>query len=136
MTGRRLTMLLVLSAAACESATGPAVALVKTTPPDFVGVVTRNMLEAGCTPAGGCGDQYAVWVAIPPSDTGDAGVVVGDSTPIFVSNRFGLARAASGGSIVVGDSIHVWHDWTVAYGAVQAPFGAPCYMGTQIVVFP
>ena len=136
-------LLIVLGVAACgdpagpvANATGAADTLVIKTAPDFVGVVTRNMHEEGWTPAGFWMDQYAVWVAIPPSDTGDAGVVVGRLTPVFVSNRFGLARAASGGSIVVGDSIHVWHDQTVGYGAVEAPTGAPCYEGTQIVVFP
>lgn len=135
MAATSALVLVAMGLGACENPTSPAVTLVQTPPPDFVGVVTRNMHEDGWAPAGFYLDQYAVWVAIPPSDTGNAGVVVGKSTPVFVSNRFALARAENGASIVVGDSIHVWHDRPVAYGAVQAPFGAPCYFGTQIVVF-
>jgi len=135
MAAATASVFVTLGLFACESATAPAATLVQTTSPDFVGVVTRNMHEEGWAPAGFWLDQYAIWVAIPPSDTGNSGVVVGSNVPVFVRNRFGLIRAPSGASIALGDSIQVWHNQVVVHGAVQAPFGAPCYDGTQVVVF-
>lgn len=135
-TGRiagSLALVVALSAVACDSPTGPGVALVLSAAPDFVAVVTKNSYQSGLSPAGRSYSQYDLWVALPPSDTADAGVVIGDSTPVFFENRFGLARG-SAASIRAGDLVSVWHDSHVVYGSVQAPPGSPGYIGTQILV--
>jgi hypothetical protein len=105
---------------------------VLTRAPDLTATVTMDTLQAGYTPEGYL-SQYDVWVAIAPSTAADAGVVFGASTPVFTSTGGVLTRATAA-SIAVGDVIQIWHDATVAYGAVQAPPGAPAYSGTQVVV--
>jgi hypothetical protein len=118
---------------ACDGPTGPGVTLVLSAAPDFVAVVTKNSYQSGLNPAGWSFSQYDLWVALPPSDTADAGVVISDSTPVFFKNRFGLARG-SAASIRTGQTVSVWHDTHVVYGSVQAPPGSPCYVGTQVLV--
>ena len=127
-----LSLLLTAGAAACQSATAPDTSLPLPGAPDLVAFVSRTAHESGPTPAGYV-SQYAVWVAVPPSTAADAGVVVGASTPVFLS-RHGVLARTTGASISIGDSIQVWHDASVAYGAVQAPPGAPCYTGTQVLI--
>ena len=119
---------------ATDPATGPPASLVLTRVFDYEGHVTQVTKECGCTPGfGGCGCQYAVWFAKPPATAADAGVVVGDSTPVFVGAQ-GLFSRSSGSAVSAGDMIEIWTDGSTAYGAVQSPPGTPCYMATQIVI--
>ena len=127
-----LSLLLTAGAAACQSATAPDTSLLLSGAPDLVAVVSKTTYESGPTP-GGYVSQYDIWVAVRPSTAADAGVVVGTSTPVFLS-RHGVLARTTGASISIGDSIQVWHDASVAYGAVESPPGAPCYTGTQIVI--
>ena len=129
---RRLLPLLLSGAAACQSATDSDPGLVLTGAPDMVAVVAQTTHESGFTPAGYV-SQYDIWVAVPPSAAADAGVVIGKSTPVFLSTD-GILTRVTAASIIVGDSIQVWHDASVGYGAVQAPPGSPCYTGTQVVI--
>jgi hypothetical protein len=52
---------------------------------------------------------------------------------VFVSSNGKLTRS-SVAAIAVGDVIQVWRDASIAYGAVEAPPGKPCYTGTQVVL--
>ncbi|HJP59704.1 MAG TPA: carboxypeptidase-like regulatory domain-containing protein, partial [Gemmatimonadaceae bacterium] len=111
---------------------GPKANLVLTRPPDFSARVYSVEFEGGNGP-GGHYSQENVWVMIPPGTTANAGVVVPTSSPVFVRTRDGTF--SSGAShIRMGDAIDVWHDWTVAHGAVQGPPGAPTYTTTQVVI--
>jgi hypothetical protein len=128
-----LPLLLASGAAACDSATAPATSLVLLRAPDFGALVIQTTYQSFFAPSGFWVEQYAVWVAIPPSTTANAGVVVAVSRPVFVSKDGVLARATAD-SISVGDSIQVWHDHRVGYGAVQAPPDSPCYSARQVLI--
>jgi hypothetical protein len=133
-----LVGLLVATSVGCKRATdsplGPPAALVLTRAFDYQGHVTQVTKECGCTPGfGGCGCQYAVWFAKPPATAPDAGVVVGDSTPVFVGGQ-GLFSRSSGSAVATGDMIQIWTEGGTAYGAVQSPPGTPCYFAAQIVI--
>lgn len=129
--------LLVASSVGCERATGPAdpatpASLVLTRASDFQGRVTHVTRQCGSWPFGyGCQDN--VWFARPPDTAADAGVVVGDSTPVFVGAQ-GSFYASTGSAITAGDMIQIWTDGSTTWGATQCPPGAPCYMATQIVI--
>ncbi len=130
-----LPLLFTLSALACSSATGPTTTtLVLSTPPNFVAVVTSNTLERGNSPAGYV-SQHNLWVTIPSaiSTQVNAGVVVGELTPVFLQTNGRLVHTTAS-SIRVSDVVQVWHDQTVAYGTAQAPPDAPAYSGQQIVI--
>jgi hypothetical protein len=118
--------------AGCQDGTGPSTTLVLTQPPDLTAVVFQSTHESGPTP-GGYVSQYAVWIGNSGATSGDAGVVVGAGIPVFVSSSGKLTRT-TGEAIAAGDLIQVWRDASVAYGAVEAPPGTPCYIGTQIVI--
>jgi hypothetical protein len=130
--------LLVAAGVGCKRATDPpaggSASLVLTRVFDYQGHVTQVTKECGCTPGfGGCGCQYAVWFAKPPDTAPNAGVVVGDSTPVFVGAQ-GLFSRSSGSAIAEGDLIDIWTEGGTAYGVVQSPPGTPCYFGSQIVI--
>jgi hypothetical protein len=107
--------------------------LVLSTPPDFSGLVTQVTLEEGNSP-GGFVSQFDVWVSISPSSVANAGVVVGKSTPVFIRVQSGSLTSVMPDAIRAEDSVEIWHDKTVAYGAAQAPPGAPTYLATQVVI--
>ena len=127
-----ITALLASGATACKDATTPATTLLESGTPDLEAVVSKITYESFFSPAGYV-SQYAVWVAIPPSTTANAGLVIAASTPVFVRHDGVLGRATAE-SIRVGDSIEVWRDSSVGYGAVQAPPDSPCYFATQVLI--
>ena len=123
----------VLVFAACADGSGPVTSLTIPGEPDFAAVVTSSTYREFFAPSGFWVRQYEVWVAIAPSDSANAGVVVAAACPVFSSVN-GAVEAATPAAIGPGDSIQVWHDATVAYGSVQAPPGAPAYHGRQVVI--
>lgn len=129
-----LTLAVPLLLAGCLDATSATVTLPIQTAPDFTARVVIATHEQMVSPEGPV-SQYDLFVAIPPSDTANAGVVIPESMPVFeaVSGQYVSTTAAT---IRVGQTIQVWHDFRVAYGAVQAPPGAPVYVPTQVVVIP
>ena len=130
--GSVFALLLMARLAGCQDATGPNATLVLSRPPDLTAVVFRSTHESGPTPAGVI-SQSALWIRTSGARSADAGVVIGDLIPVFVSSNGKLTRT-SAAAIAVGETIQVWRDGSVAYGAVEAPPGKPCYTGTQIVI--
>jgi hypothetical protein len=125
-------LLLTLVTPGCQDGTGPSAELVVAGPSDLTAVVFRSTHESGPTPAAYV-SQYAVWIRSSGAMSADAGLVVGAATPVFVSSNGKLTRS-SAAAIAVGDVIQVWRDASIAYGAVEAPPGKPCYTGTQVVL--
>lgn len=123
---------LLLPLAACDAPAGPETRLTVAGAPGFEGVVASVHYESGNTPVGPM-SQYNVWLTLPPTAGPNAGVVVTRGTPVFLQQDGVLLRTTAS-QILPGDSIQVWHDASVAYGAVEAPPGSPCYVGTQIVI--
>ena len=101
-------------------------------PPDLRVTVFRSTHEEFISPVGPI-SQYAVWIGRPTGTRPDAGVLVAAKTPVFLRINGALART-TGAAITAGDFVQVWRDASVAYGAVQAPPGAPCYHATQVVI--
>jgi hypothetical protein len=128
----RFALLLVAQLAGCQDATGPNATLVLSRPPDLTAVVVRSTHESGATPAGVI-SQYALWIGSSNARSADAGVVVGAAIPVFARSNGKLTRATAA-AIAAGATIQIWRDGAVAYGAVEAPPGKPCYTGTQIVI--
>ena len=116
----------------CQDAAAPDTELPVTGPPDLAVVVFQSTHESMFSPAGYI-SQYAVWIGSRGAGDAEAGVVIGSAIPVFVRIKGKLTRAG-GASIAVGDSIEVWRDGSVGYGAVEAPPGKPCYTGTQVVI--
>jgi len=118
----------------CHDSTGPATTLEVDGPSDFTAIVYQSTPEDFYSPAGTHVSQYDVWIG-PTGGTGpDAGVLVGSETPVF-TRRAGRLDRTTGASIAVGDLIEVWRrDFPIDYGTVEAPPGAPCYWGTQVVI--
>jgi len=128
-----LFLALALSTAACRDSAGPVTTLAIAGAPDFSAVVTSTTYHEFFAPSGSWVSQYEVWVAISPSDTANAGVVVGAARPVFTSTD-GVLQRVTAGAITEGDAIQVWRDPTIAYGSAQAPPGAPAYHGMQVVI--
>ena len=134
--------LLVATGVGCKRATDPAdpapAPLVLTRVSDYQGHVTRVITWCGgfTTPVGwppndGC--EYNVWYATPPNTAADAGVIVGDSVPVFIGAP-GSYYASTPSAIGVGDMIQIWTDGATVWGAVNCPPGTPCYGANQIVI--
>lgn len=119
--------------ASCSDSTATATTLPIPGPPDFLARVSSNTHREFFAPSGYWVSQYEIWVAIPPSLSANAGVVVGAARPVF-ARSCGVLERVTPAAIAPGDAIQVWHDATVGYGSVQAPSGAPAYGGTQIVI--
>src|SRR5262245_7532032 len=117
---------------ACGGGTEPDPATPLTTPPDLTAVVFRSAYDDGQSPEGQL-SQYDVWIGAPGAAAADAGVIVGRHTPVFLSTGDRLSQT-TGASIRVGDTVDVWGDGSVAYGAVECPPGAPCYGSKQVVI--
>lgn len=107
--------------------------LVITGPPDLSVVVVQSTYQEFAAPDGYHHSQYAIWVANLGDSTPHAGIVFGATGPVFIRTGTTLTRATAA-SISQGDAIEVWRTGSVSYGAVQAPPGAPCYQGLQIVI--
>ena len=116
----------------CGSGTEPDPVPPLTTPSDLTAVVFRSTYDHEQSPEGSL-SQYDVWVGAPGAASADAGVIVASDTPVFLQTGDRLIQT-TGASIRVGDTIEVWGDGTVAYGAAECPPGAPCYGSAQIVI--
>lgn len=135
MRARSLRSLLPLAFTAliaCQDGTAPEVTLVVPGPPNLAAAVFQFTHEDFISPIGHI-SQYALWIGLPSGTRPDAGLVVGATTPVFIRMDGRLSRT-TGAAIMAGDLIEVWRDASVAYGAVQAPPGAPCYRSTQVVI--
>jgi hypothetical protein len=115
----------------CSSATEP-VSPRFSTAPAFSATVTMAERESGLGPAGAY-NQINVWLAIPPGTDPNAGIIVLDATPVYVTTGASF-YASSASAIKSGDRVQVWHDDEVAYGAVQSPPGSPAYRAVQVVI--
>jgi hypothetical protein len=108
----------LLLAVACQTATGPAVTLGVTTPPSFASVILNKTHVIVPTSIPPFDSFYDLSVTIPPADT----VVLPalDSVPVFVRNRFGLARTTVD-RIRLRDSVDVWYGgfWVTQVVIVQ-----------------
>jgi len=132
--GRRAaSTMLALAVFGCTAATNSRVTLPLQMPPDLGARVISVHHQQGWAPDGFYMDQYAVWVAIAPSDSANAGVLVGARQPVFLQAGDALVRD-SAADITSGDSVQVWHDIGVDQGSAQDPPGAPGYTATQIVI--
>ena len=127
-----LPLLLSALLTGCQEGTAPETTLVLSAPPDLTVAVFQSTHESGPSPNGYI-SQYAVWIGNPGATSADAGVVVGAATPVFIRTHGALTRT-TGAAIEPGDIIEVWRDSSVAYGAVQAPPGRPCYRGEQVLI--
>lgn len=127
-----LPLLLTALLTGCQDGTGADTALELSGPPDLTAVVFQSTYESGPSPNGYI-SQYAVWLGAPGATSPDAGIVIGAATPVFVRSGATLTRTTAA-AIASGDIIQLWRDASVAYGAVQAPPGQPCYRGEQIVI--
>lgn len=129
----RIPLLLALAVVVgCQDTAGPDATLAISGPPDFTAAVFQTTHEEFISPVGPI-SQYAVWIGPSARTRPDAGVLLGPKTPVFI-RRHGALSQTTGASLKVGDLIQVWRDASVAYGATQAPPGAPCYHATQIVI--
>lgn len=129
---RMLPLLVTALLTGCQDGTGPDTTLVLSGPPDLTAAVFQSTYESGPSPNGYI-SQYAVWIGSPGATSADAGLVVGAAIPVFVRSG-GVLTRTTGAAIATGDIIQVWRDASVAYGAVQAPPGQPCYRGKQVVI--
>ena len=104
----------------------------RTDPPDLSAIVFQNTRRSGATPAGFI-TQYELWIGPAGGSGPDAGLVLGEKTPVF--QRVGAdLRPTTAAALGVGDLIDVWREPGAAYGAVQAPPVAPAYYALQVVV--
>jgi hypothetical protein len=106
----------------------------RTDPADLIVTVFRNTRESGNFP-GGPHTQYALWVGGAGQQAPDAGVVIGEKTPVY--QRAGGRLVPTGAATIrVGHVVEVWRDRHVGFGAVQAPPGRPSYTAVQVVIRP
>ena len=132
-SARGVLALLALALAGCSDPAGPSATLTVDPTADFAAYVSKAEYESANGPAGPYA-QYDLWLIIPPSQTANAGVVLPLSAPVYLRDG-GRTRLASGADIRVGDQVQIWHDHLhVSHGAVQAPPGAPGYVGTQVII--
>jgi len=136
----RLTLLaaatLVIATACADpgESLGPVASLTFSSAPDLEAKVTQVQFESAIGPGFGAYEQYDVWLAVAPSVTSNAGVVVPKSGPVFVRSADGVIHAGSGATIRTGDAVQIWRTQGVAYGAVQGPPNSPTYEARQIVI--
>ena len=122
------------TASLAGSDTGPVVSVLSQTGPmDFAASASGIRHETGMSPEGPM-DQYDVTMAIAPSTSPNAGIVVGTRVPVYVREIDGTYRQSSASAILPGVQIEVWDDGSVAYGAAESPPDTPCYTATQIVI--
>lgn len=141
IAGRWLIVLMALAGTGCSDSTGSdgggncalTTVAFSLTPADLSARVSTVTFDNEIGPWGPL-NQYNLWLTIAPSIAPNAGLVVGKAVPVFVQVGSTPVMASSACAIAVGDSLHVWHDATVVYGAVEAPPGAPAYYGTQVLI--
>ena len=122
----------VTTLAACSSSLGPVATLPLSRPPDFAATVARIGVERGISPDGAY-SQVDAWLVIRPSRVANAGLVMAKTTPVFVRTD-GAVFSSRAGDIKAGDRVEVWHDFRVAFGAVEGPPGSPTYFNILQVV--
>ena len=74
----------LLFTACARPSTSQSVSPTDSAPPNLIGRVVRACRESGVAPGRGPGWQVDLLVAIPPSTAGNAGVVAGKKTPVYV----------------------------------------------------
>ena len=122
----------VIALSACNGSTGPGEELVLKVAPNFAATVDKSELESANGPNGPY-SQYDLWIIVAPGVQANAGLVLPTSAPVFVRHGGSLSIGA-GSMIRKGDRLEVWRESQVAYGAAQAPPGAPTYVATQVVI--
>lgn len=132
ITSRIALLSSLLAAAGCLDATATTVTLPIQTAPDFTARVVSTTVEQGFTPEGWI-SQYVVFVAVPPSDSANAGVILSVTVPVFALTNGTLRRDAAF-DIAVGDSIEVWRSSSYSLDAAESPPNSPAYFATQIVI--
>jgi hypothetical protein len=101
-------------------------------PPTLTALVFQSTRRSGATPVGYI-TQYELWIGPPGSTTPEAGLVIGEATPVF--QRIGeTLMPTTAAAIAVGDLLEVWRESGAAYGSVQAPPGTPAYYALQVIV--
>jgi len=125
------SVVLVLGLAACAQPAGPRLTLPIQTAPDLGARVVSSRYQQWVSPVGVIA-QYELWVAIAPSDTANAGVLVTAGHPVFVRSGTVLTTEAAS-QVAAGDSILVWKEVPVPMGSSPPP-GAPGYAAEQLVV--
>jgi len=129
--GRRIARTTVaFMTVGCTETISPVILPVQT-PPDLSAHVLSIHYEQYVSPVGLI-SQYELWVAIAPSDTANAGVLVNAAQPVYV-RRNGALAVKTAADIVAGDSILVWTVFPVPIGPAPPP-GAPSYDAQQLVV--
>jgi len=126
----------VLGATACSTPTGP---LVLRRAPDLIGTVSSTTRRDYVVPVpNGAFDGYGIFLAVGPSTTANRGLLVSDSTPVFIDHVGAVSRATPA-DITAHDSVRVWHNAVVVpydpgqVGCISPPQGE-CYVATQVVV--
>ena len=125
----------LLLAVCARSAKSQSVSMPDTAPSHFVAHVVSVCSESGVSPATGRPSwQVDLIVAIPPSTAGNAGVILGRTTPVFTRSRTGSLSATTPRSFVNGDELEVWRESSFAIDAVQSPRGTPTYTARRVVI--
>lgn len=128
-----LSVALLLALAGCGEQTRPQDdSGVLPGPPNLTALVFQSTRRSGATPIGYI-TQYEVWIGAPGSTIPEAGLVIGEKTPVFQRIDEELIPTTPA-AIAVGDLLEVWREPGAAYGSVQAPPGAPAYYALQVVV--
>lgn len=114
-----LAVLLTSAVLACQSATGPAVTLRVTKRPDVAGVVAskthdQSLLAYDLSVAG---DSLGILNSL---GIARGNLLVPDTLPVFVRNRFGLALTTAD-RIRLRDSVEIWRSasWATQVVIVQ-----------------
>jgi hypothetical protein len=128
-----LSSVLLLALAGCGDQTRPqGDPAVLPDPPNLTALVFQSTRRSGATPVGFI-TQYELWIGPPGSTTPEAGLVIGEKTPVFERMNETLIPTTAA-AIAVGDLLDVWREPSAAYGSVQAPPGAPAYYALQVIV--
>ena len=126
------SVLLLLAGCDGEQSRPPDDPEILTRPSDLTAVVYRTARRSGATPVGPI-TQYELLVGAPESSAPDAGLVLGEATPVFRRDGDDLIPVTPG-AIAAGQLIEVWHNGSVIYGATVAPPGAPAYYALQVAI--
>ena len=106
LASRCASLAWALALVCCTSDTSPGVRLGIQPPADFTARVISTDHQQGWAPGGFWMDQYAVQVAVAPSDTA-TGLVISARAPAYLQASSALMRD-SVADIRPGDSIQVW----------------------------
>jgi hypothetical protein len=129
---RRVTTCALAMVAVGCAPTSPTVILGVRTPPDFsASVISTTHQQGEVAPGGFLIDQYALQVAVTPSDT--ASVVVGPRAPVYLQAGDALVRD-SAADISPGDVIEVWQWLDGVPDPAKGSPGAPGFITIQVVI--